>query len=81
LAAVKSLVERKIQADKGGNEDEAAKLVKMMSFGIGLGETHTHTDTHTYIHTHTHTHTTADLSPPCSGLSPLSSPLSPLSLF
>jgi hypothetical protein len=34
---VKALIERKIQSLKGGDEDQQAKIVTMMSFGIGLG--------------------------------------------
>jgi len=37
-SAVKALIERKIQLLKGGDEDQQAKIVTMMSFGIGLGE-------------------------------------------
>lgn len=36
-APIKALIERKIQMNHGGDEDQAAKIVTMMSFGIGLG--------------------------------------------
>lgn len=36
-APIKALIERKIQLLHGGGEDQAAKIVTMMSFGIGLG--------------------------------------------
>lgn len=36
-AAIKSMIERKIQSNHGGDEDAASKIVTMMSFGIGLG--------------------------------------------
>lgn len=36
-APIRSLIERKLQSNHGGDEDAAAKIVTMMSFGIGLG--------------------------------------------
>jgi ankyrin repeat protein len=35
---IRALIERKIQSNHGGDEDGAAKIVTMMSFGIGLGK-------------------------------------------
>lgn len=39
-APIRALIERKIQSNHGQDEDAAAKIVTMMSFGIGLGKLH-----------------------------------------
>lgn len=37
-APIRTLIERKLKMNHGGEEDAASKIVTMMSFGIGLGK-------------------------------------------